>query len=436
LAQLECLDHSEAHLSVGLYLLARFSHPQRDPDAVLQRIKAFIEHSCADLAPEISTGMRDTSPTLFCGLHPAAEDLEISFLDANHITASANTAIGAGYHMFVCKLLKSLESAFDLQWLDTRNEEDSDYLDETDYFFTGNIAPVEEAMLDWLRGVCNIFLEKAGDGHHSMMMSMPIGEVFSADGIVTALGPRSLEWAKRVSKNPGSEQDFFAWWNPDLNADYFRNRALARMWREVRWRPPVVDSERNVLKYCVDSLETAHKLDASLDYPWTEWAEMLGCLETEEVSTGHVRDRAVAPPTIGYRRGNVEIDLPGHWHITLPGAFSELEYEDGTTSSLDPPREFWFTAYAFTESSPELFASKRTELIAENPDLLHEAEDYFGTANIKKKSNEEMEWFSLSSSNISLTGRSVCTVIFVDPHDRDWAIQTWKSLEPPKTERR
>src|SRR5262249_53892228 len=107
---------TEGHLSVGLYLLARFNQPQNDPDAVLQRIETFIKQFCADLAPEISTGMRDTSPTLFCGLHPAAEDVEISLLDARHITASANTAIGVGYHILLCKLLKSLESPFDLQW--------------------------------------------------------------------------------------------------------------------------------------------------------------------------------------------------------------------------------------------------------------------------------------------------------------------------------
>lgn len=380
--------------------------------------------------------MRDTAPTLFCGLHPAAEDVEISFLDANHITASASTVIGAGYHMFLCKLLTSLESPFDLQWLDTRNEEDSDYLDETGYFFTRNAALVEEAMLDWLRGVCNIFLEKAGEGSHSMMMSMPIGETFSIEGIVTAMGPRSLDWARRASENPESERHFFAWWNLDLDAEYFRNRALARMWREVRWRPPATDAESEVLKYCVDSLEAAYKLDASLDYPWAEWAEMLGYLETDEANRRYVRDRATASPTIGYRRGDVTIDLPGHWRVTLPGAFGELQYEEGTTSSFDPPREFWFTAYAFKESSPEWFAMKRREMIAENPELVHDRESYFATATIKKKSNEEMEWFSLSSSNIGSSGRSVCTIVIVDAKDRDWAIQTWKSLQPPMTESR
>jgi hypothetical protein len=427
--------HLEVPLSVGLYLLARFGHPQDDPDAVLQSIKAFIERSYKDLEPEIVARIRGTSPTLFCGLHPAAEDVEISFLDASHITASANTAIGAGYHIFLCRLLKSLESPFDLQWLDTPNEEESDYLDETNYFFTGDGALVEEAMFDWLRGVSNIFLEKAREGHCSMMMSMPIGETFSTDGIVTALGPRSLEWARRASENPASERNFFPWWDPDLDSKYFRNRALARMWREVRWRPPTVDSERNVLKYCVDSLEVAHKLDASLDYPWTEWAEMLGYLETDDERARYVRDRATAPPTIGYRRGTVEIDLPGNWRIKLPGAFSELQYEEGTTSSGDPPREFWFTAYAFTETSPEWFVKKRAEMIAENPELLHEAENYIATANIKKKGNEEMEWFSLSSSNINVAGRSVCTIIFVDWKDRDWAVQTWKTLQPPRAER-
>lgn len=73
-------------------------------------------------------------------------------------------------------------------------------------------------------------------------------------------------------------------------------------------------------------------------------------------------------------------------------------------------------------------------MIAENPELVHEAEGYFATASIKKKSNDEMEWFSLSSSNITFRVRSVCTIVFVDPNDRDWAIQTWKSLQPPKAD--
>jgi hypothetical protein len=120
---------------------------------VLQGIKAWIEHSYSDLSPEISIGVGDTSPTLFCTLHPAAEDVEIAFLDANHLTASANTAIGPGYHIFLCKILRSLESAFNLQWVDTSAEDDSDYLDETDYFFTGNAALVESAMLEWLSDV-------------------------------------------------------------------------------------------------------------------------------------------------------------------------------------------------------------------------------------------------------------------------------------------
>jgi hypothetical protein len=160
-------------------LLGKFNHPQPDPDEVLQRIKTWIEHYYADLAPEIYKGLRDTSPTLYCSLHPAAEDVEISFLDDTHITASANTAIGPGFHIFLCKLLRNLEGKFDLCWVDTREDANSDYLDETHYFFTGNASLVEEAMLDWLRGVCNIFLDNAADGASSMMLSMPIGETFS-----------------------------------------------------------------------------------------------------------------------------------------------------------------------------------------------------------------------------------------------------------------
>lgn len=276
---------------------------------MLQGIKAWIEHSYSDLSPEISIGVGDTSPTLFCTLHPAAEDVEIAFLDANHLTASANTAIGPGYHIFLCKILRSLESAFNLQWVDTSAEDDSDYLDETDYFFTGNAALVESAMLEWLSGVCRLIPEQKFDTDRSIMISMPMGESFDGAGaILTALGPRDFQWAERVAANQADGRDFFCWWNPDLNAEYFRNRALVCMWGKVRWRPPATDLERNVLKHCADSLDTAHKLNHSLDYPWSEWAEILGYLDTDDESSRYVRKRVTTPPKIGYRRGDVQID--------------------------------------------------------------------------------------------------------------------------------
>lgn len=423
-------------MSVGLYLLAEFDHSQGDPDAVLTRLQSWVEHYCADLVPTSSIGTRDTSPTLFCNLHPTAEDVEISFVDSTHLTVSAKTSTtGPGYHIVVGRMLRAMAAAFGLQWIDTSADEETEYLDETGYFFTGDEELVYDEMLAWLKGLCGSFFDGTF-GNGTTMLCLPMDDSYpnEPDRAVTPLGPRNLGWLEKTAKDPLRGRDFFAWWNPEPDAEYFRSRALARMWREVRWRKPSTDAERDVLKYCLNSLEIAHKLDAALEYPWAEWAEMLEYSESNDEISGEVRSRATALPTIGYRRRNVAVGLPGHWRIQIPGSFTDLQYDDdGTTSAFDPPRELWFDSYSFTESTPEAFERRRAEILTQNSELVHEAERYIAAANIKKRDNGESEWFVLSSSNVCVVGRSVCTIVFIDPNDREWAINTWKSLQPPWT---
>jgi hypothetical protein len=395
-------------------------------------MQSWIEHYCANLAPKTSVVRRETSPTLFCSLHPTAEDAEISFLGSSHLTISAKTSTtGPGYHIALSRMLRALAPAFRLEWLNTSGEEETEYLDETGYFFTGDDRLVYDEMLAWLKGLCGSFFNGTFE-ISTTMLCMPTEETFSEarDSTVTPLGPRSRAWLQKTAEDPGSGRDFFAWWNPELGADYFRCRALARMWREVRWRNPTTEAERNILNYCLNSLETAYRLDNSLEYPWTEWAEMLQYAELNNEISHEVRRRSIAPPTIGYRRQKVEISLPGNWRIRLPGSFSELHFDnDGTTSAFDPPRELWFTSYSFDESSLQSFERRRTEILAEQHDLLFEAQRYIATADIKKRNNEDSEWYVLSSSNVCVAGRAVCTIVFVDPSDREWAIATWKSLQ-------
>jgi len=58
------------------------------------------------MLPRIRQGMVEAAPTLFCQLHPAAEEIELSLIDPEHIVVSANTTtVGPGYHIFLVSLL-------------------------------------------------------------------------------------------------------------------------------------------------------------------------------------------------------------------------------------------------------------------------------------------------------------------------------------------
>lgn len=396
-------------------------------------MQEWIQQYCADVLPKTWIGLKETSPTLFCNLHPTAENIEISLLDSGRLTLSAKTSTtGPGYHIVLGRMLRSMATVFKLEWIDTSGEEESEYLDETGYFFTGDEKLAYDEMLAWLKGLCRCFFDGTfTEGGTMLCLGMDESYPEELASALTPLGPRDHAWIEKTANDPTRGRDFFAWWNPELDADYFRCRALARMWSEVRWRKPATDAESEVLMYCLKSLETAFRLDSSLEYPWTEWAEMLDYAEVNTEIANVVRARAKAPPTIGYRRRDVRVSLPGYWIIRIPGSFSELQFDDGDTSAFDPPRELWFTSYSFDESSLQAFEDRRSEKLAEQHELVFEAERYIATADIKKRDNGQSEWFVLSSSNVCVVGRAVCTIVFVDPGDREWAIETWKSLQPP-----
>lgn len=420
-------------MGVGFQLLSKFERTLNSPDEFLRELETWVREYAADLSPSTRIGFSEDQPTLFCQLHPAAEELHLSLVDLDHLVASAKTStVGPGYHIFVCDMVKKLGETFRLSW----DRDNQDYVDEADYFFSGDQQRVFDEMTGWLRGLCRcffdgIFKEEAGD--MPTVLCLRIGEAFEADSrAVTPLGPRDLNWLKMVSEDGSRGLDFFAWWKPGLNAEYFLGRALCRMWTEVHWRNPVNEQERETLNYVAGSLETAFKLDPALDYPWAEWAQILDLLERNDAETDIVRSHSHGLPEIGYRRRNVAVTLPGYWVIKVSGSFSDFEAnEEGDFSAQDPPRTIWFTSYRFDKNPDKMFADVRQEILDMRSPLLEEREGYIGRAEINEESDEDEKYFVLTSSNVCKKGRSILSVIFAHPEERAWAETVWRSLQAP-----
>jgi len=107
---------------------------------------------------------------------------------------------------------------------------------------------------------------------------------------------------------------------PKLDASYYLGRALSLMWTAVRWRPPLVDSERKILKKVCENLDLAHRLDETLEYLWREWAEILDYLGTGSRDPGRIDGGFPLRPLIGYRRDAIWVLLVAGWTIEIPGA--------------------------------------------------------------------------------------------------------------------
>jgi hypothetical protein len=147
-----------------------------------------------------------------------------------------------------------------------------------------------------------------------------------------------------------------------------------------------------------------------------------------------VRSHAAGNPTIGYRRKNVVVGLPGGWRMRVPGSFSDFVSDnDNDLRAVDPPREIWFTSYRSTSTSQrETVESVKREIKRDGPEYLIEREDYIAKAVVSKKRRETGEhYFVLKSSNACLGRRSVCTILFSQPEERDWALEVWRSIQTP-----
>jgi hypothetical protein len=426
----------ETTLAIGLRLLAKFASPSREPEQLMKDIANWVLKKCPELLPEISQGKIKDSPAIFCKLHPGAEEVELSLIDPDHLVASASTsAVGPGYHIFLVSLLKDWARDFQASWQQPEDES-GEYGDEAGYFFSGDEQLVFSSMTEWLQNVATLFFNGTFDPNDTgIALSLPIDTHFKSEQLaITPLGPRNREWMYQTSQDGARGKDFFAWWKPGLNAEYYLGRALTLMWTALRWRPPVNDAEENVLKTVASSLAQAYKLDPTLSYPWNEWGEILELLDAIPPEKDLVLAKAKGNPVIGYRRGEVTTTLTGGWRIQIPGSFSEFEFDQNNDLyALDPPREIWFTA--FGRAAPltdEKFELTKRQLKESKFDYLEEGDNHAATATISKKARETGEdYFIMNTLNVSPAAQAVCTFVFPAIEDKGWALETWRSIRPP-----
>ncbi len=420
-------------MSIGLYLLGQFKKPQLQPNEVLRQFEVSILNECTELLPATRYGSIDGKFCLFSTFHPSGEEVEIVLQDPSHVTVSAKTStVGPGYHIFLCDLIRRWTNKLSIIWQEFTADDDTMYRDETDYFFSRNERKVYDEMERWLRTLTGSFFDGTIDRNSKeIALCMPMNVLFESDSLaITQLGPRDEDWLYRMSQGSIHPREFFPWYEAGLNAEYHLGRALAQMWSDVRWRKPVNNHEAALLRSTLKSLSTSYRMDPSLNFPWNEWKELLN-LAGESVPD-FVYKKASGPGYIGYRRASVKTCLPGNWWIKTEGSFSAFESEqDGTLSSFDPPREIWFTAYSFsTENPEEAFNKTRDNTLSEKHELIQQENKYISVADISQN-NKGNRHYLLRSKNIGVLCRSICTLVFQRPEDRDWAIRTWRSLKPP-----
>lgn len=395
-------------------------------------------------------------------LFPVAEPLEIETGPGGRLRLTTKTSnVGPGYHRWLCQVIRRLGEELEVEWLDYN--EDHDPGDETGFFFHGDAAVVDAEMLKWLEAVAGQ-LEQFGDsGMLGLQLNLPINPTFEHPGdVLTPLGPRSMDWVRRVKRDPRAGIDIFPWWEEGTGAALRLNRALARMWETVCWRAPIDEEESDLLLDIHNDLAAAYDLDPTLPFPWREWAEVIDLLEEDEAAeelnphmVETIREFAARVPAdqprVGYRRGNLRASLPGRWSISLPGSMAHTEDSDGNWGAIDADRQVW--ASVLSLSTPDNIPVPREELLEALTALdqeegeaatggspgpsagsatpahhLHEQDHVTGVAHFTRHDDADEPYWELTG-RAAVDGQAlVLTVLIPSATDKEWALGVWNSV--------
>jgi hypothetical protein len=431
-------------MGLGFWLTGHYEPVPESIEAWLDSVSSWLEANGGDALDHIRIGEdHESRPTLFASFHPSAEEVELVVPRAGHVIASAKTTTaGPGYHIYTCDVLHRLGDHVGIQW--DPPDEESGSGDETSYFYTGDGAAVSREFLKWLKSLATLVIEQAEEGLGQMHISMPLGHRYPHHGpMVTPMGPRDLDWLRRVAADPSQGIDLFPWWNEGLGGGFFLGQALTHLWSDVRWRKPLTEAEGDLLMDVHLDLCRAHACDPTLPFPWAEWRELIehieayfGYVARDEGDVEPLVNQKAAEATggllIGYRRQPVLVDLTGGWSIEVRGEFAEEWDEEGTWSAWDGRRTVWFSSFAFSGddgSQPSTDETLQSRDLPEGERFEHHGEGVVGIASFSPQEEDGQAMWNLSGLTAAAGRLGVSNVFVPTRQDLDWALDTWRSLD-------
>jgi hypothetical protein len=333
-------------------------------------------------------------------LHPAAPHARLIVEpDATLSVKAVTSPVGPGYHLDVIATVEPILAELDYEWED----EDED------------AAEVQREMCEW-------FADELRAGKRRIDVPRPY--VVDAP-VLTMLGPRDAAWRDAVLADPMRAADVFAYWQPGARGHAARARALLAMWHEVPWREPLDDDERAILERVVADLRTARKADIELDVPWPEWAELFDLLGIEDGYAEEAHRRAGdRPPTIGYRRHDLEVELSGGWSVQLGGAFVGKWEDDGERYwATDGERSVEFSSLT---ANGELDSAHLLEVAPERHKVVARFED--GARHGRAEAHYD-SGFHIVYGLVACAPHVAILTCQGNPTDEPWALATWRTLK-------
>jgi hypothetical protein len=360
-------------------------------------------------------------------LHPATEPVEFR-VDGARLTCSAKTSpAGPGYHVYVVELLERVAPVAGVEW----RWSDAEGGDECEYHESRSPDRVREHMLTWLRALARHL--DGEDFGTDLCLSLPVGfSPVQAGAICTPLGPLDHEWPRAVASASASELEvlgaqFFAWWEPGLDARFWARYGSAVAWVDIPWHPPASDDEDWAYDAAVAAFDRSRALDSTIALPDLEIADLRRYRHAKPDDA-----RAPGRTGIGYRRGLMRWQLTGAWSVAAPGYWYQ-EHDDDAVVLWFGDRTIRITTYRVDGVPGEQLLDHEDARGGEEeskPRVEWRSKHLLARGAIEW--TDDLNGYWMVSGQVATDG-NVClaTICYVRESDRPWAEETFRSISHP-----
>jgi hypothetical protein len=405
-------------------------------ESLLESIEAWLLAEYGDAVRSMTRRILEGGDAeLSVALHPAAAPLVLSAGDTGRVALTAETeTLGPGYHRFIGRLVERLGEDLSIAW--DRGETDPGALDDHTGTTFADRPTTERAYLGWLGQTLVRARASRAAGHPGRQIGIPGSTSFTFDGaIATVLGPRDDAWLESAVTDTRIATDITPWWADAADGKCLLNRALSLMWLDVRWRVPAIKEERKLLDEIHRILTRAYPMDPTLPYPWRAWAELIEMrgiddpMSRQVVARGEREGGDAAP--IGYRRGPVTIRHEG-WALEIPGSYAERRTAEEWWGGV-AGRSITLAAVTTGRDGGAMGAQAFVDQVGGDlgPDAIeHRAGGVIGRARLSTDASSGVEVGVLDAYSAVVGSGAAIRIVFDDPGDWQWALDTWRALAP------
>jgi len=405
-------------------------------DSLLESVETWLSAEYGDTVRSMTRRtLEGGEAELSVALHPAATPLVLSAGDSGRVALTAETEmLGPGYHRFVGRIVERLGEDLSITW--DRGETDPGALDDHAGTTFADRTATERAYLGWLGQTLVRARAGRAAGRKGIQVGIPGNTTYSFDGaIATVLGPRDDAWLETAVADTRIATDVTPWWADATDSRYLLNRALTMMWLDVRWRAPALEDERTLIQEVHRTLSRAYPMDFDLPYPWRAWAELIKMGDIDDPMSRQVATRAEREGTdaapIGYRRAPVTIRHEG-WALEIPGSYAERRTPEEWWGGV-AGRNITLAAVQTATDSGAMGAQAFVDHVGGDlgPEAIdHRAGGVIGRARLSSDASSGVEVGVLDGYSAVVGSGAAIRIVFDDPADWQWALDTWRTLAP------